>query len=78
MGKGGLYVYIRAPSNSPENMKLKKLILEKKKKFKKMKNEKSYPFHPLTHPNKKNQQTHTQKQKYGGVLCITIPYFKLL
>jgi hypothetical protein len=56
MGKGGLYVYIRAPSNSPENMKLKKLILEKKKKkFKKMKNEKSYPFHPLTHPNKKNQ-----------------------
>ena len=35
MGKGGLYVYIRAPSNSPENMKLKKLILEEKKmKFK--------------------------------------------
>jgi len=31
MGKGGLYVYIRAPSNSPENMKLKKLILEKEK-----------------------------------------------
>ena len=38
MGKGGLYVYIRAPCDCPENMKLKKLILEKKKKFKKMKN----------------------------------------
>jgi hypothetical protein len=52
MGKGGLYVYIRAPSDCPENMKLKKLILEKKK-FKKMKNKKSYPFNPLTHPIKK-------------------------
>jgi hypothetical protein len=53
MGKGGLYVYIRGSSNSPENLKLKKLILEKKKKkFKKMKNEKSYPFNPLTHAQK--------------------------
>ena len=45
MGKGGLYVYIRAPCDCPENMKLKKLILEKKKKkFKKMKNKKILPI----------------------------------
>jgi hypothetical protein len=70
MGKGGLYVYIRAPSNSPENMKLKKLILEKKKKkFKKMKNEKSYPFHPLTHPIKKINRP-TPKNRNTAVFCV--------
>ena len=70
MGKGGLYVYIRAPSNSPENMKLKKLILEKKKKkFKKMKNEKSNPFHPLTHPIKKINRP-TPKNRNTAVFCV--------
>ena len=33
MSKGGLYVYIRAPCDCPENMKFKKLILEKEKKI---------------------------------------------
>ena len=56
MGKGGLYVYIRAPCDCPENMKLEKLILEKNKNnFKKMKISKIDPFSPTYPLNKKNQ-----------------------
>jgi hypothetical protein len=48
MGKGGRYVYTRAPCDRPENMKLEKLILEKKKnKFEKMKISKFNPYSPI-------------------------------
>ena len=69
MGKGGLYVYIRAPYDCPENMKLKKTDFRKEKKLKKMKNEKSYPFHPLTHPIKKINRP-TPKNRNTAVFCV--------
>ena len=56
VGKGGLYVYIRAPHNSAEYMKLEKLILEKIKiKFRKMKMTKINPYTPYIPTLKKNQ-----------------------
>ena len=47
MCKGGWLVYVRAPRDCPENMKLRKPILEKNKKdLEKMKIIKFNPFSP--------------------------------
>ena len=58
MCKGGWLVYIRALRDCPENMKLRKPILEKNKKdLEKMKIIKFNPFSPTQPPYKKKSIT---------------------
>ena len=54
MCKGGWLVYVRAPRDCPENLELRKPILEKNKKdLEKMKFIKFYPYSPYIPTQKK-------------------------